>query len=57
MPVGPYPTFKACVSAQRKKGKSEEAARKICGHIEKLTKQSEHNTKGAATPQKRKHYT
>lgn len=35
MPVGPYQTFERCVIAQKNKGKSEEAARKICGEIQK----------------------
>lgn len=35
MPVGPYDTFGECVAAQKKKGKSDLAARKICGTIEK----------------------
>lgn len=40
MPVGPYETFAQCVAAQRKKGHSEDSARKICGKIEKNTKES-----------------
>ena len=35
MPVGPYPTFDACVAAQRREGHSDESARKICGAIER----------------------
>lgn len=34
MPVGPYPTFAVCVASQRRRGKGEEAARRICGAIE-----------------------
>ena len=37
MPVGPYKTFGQCVAAQKKKGKSDESARKICGKMEKQT--------------------
>jgi len=40
MPVGPYKTFAACVAAQKKKGKSETSARKICGEIEKRSKRA-----------------
>lgn len=40
MPVGPYDTFEECVKAQKAKGKSEESARKICGTIEKKSKES-----------------
>ena len=35
MPVGPYKSFGTCVAAQKRKGHSEESARKICGEIEK----------------------
>jgi len=38
MPLGPYKTFAQCVAAQKKKGKSEASARKICGEIEKRSK-------------------
>jgi len=34
MPLGPYANFAACVAAQKRKGKSDLAARKICGYIE-----------------------
>lgn len=34
MPVGPFPTFDACVRAQMKKGYGKDAARRICGKIE-----------------------
>jgi len=39
MPIGPYKNFAECVAAQMKKGKSKESAQKICGAIEKKTKQ------------------
>lgn len=39
MPIGPYPDFAACVAAQKKKGKSDEAAHKICGYIEHKVKE------------------
>jgi hypothetical protein len=42
VPVGPYPSFEACVAAQRRKGRSEEAARRICGAIERGAKEAEH---------------
>lgn len=38
MPVGPYPTFAACVAAQTGKGHDEESARRICGAIERDTR-------------------
>jgi len=38
MPVGPFKTFGSCVAAQKRKGKSDLSARKICGAIEKKTK-------------------
>lgn len=38
MPLGPYKTFDECVAAQRKKGKSLEGAKNICGAIEKRVK-------------------
>ena len=34
MPVGPYSDFGTCVGAQKRKGYSDESARKICGAIE-----------------------
>ena len=34
MPVGPYATFGECVASQRRRGRSEESARRICGAIE-----------------------
>lgn len=37
MPVGPYETFGQCVGAQKRKGKSDESARKICGAMERDT--------------------
>jgi len=39
MPIGPYKDFGACVVAQKKKGRSDESAKKICGEIEKRTKE------------------
>ena len=39
MPIGPYKDFGACVAAQKKKGHSDESAKKICGEIEKRTKE------------------
>lgn len=39
MPLGPYKNFAACVVAQQNKGHSAESARKICGEIEKRTKE------------------
>ena len=38
MPIGPYENFAACVAAQKRKGHSDEAAKKICGEIEKRAK-------------------
>ena len=35
MPMGPYKNFDECVRDQRKKGHSEESAKKICGSIKK----------------------
>jgi hypothetical protein len=34
MPLGPYETFGECVGAQKRKGHSDESARKICGSLE-----------------------
>jgi len=42
-PVGPYKSFDTCVAAQKRKGKSEEAARKICGEIQKKSHKSSSN--------------
>ena len=39
MPIGPYKNFAACVAAQKRKGHSDESAKKICGKIEKLSKE------------------
>lgn len=39
MPVGPYATFDECVAAQIKEGYSETAARRICGAIERDSRQ------------------
>ena len=35
MPIGPYATFGECVGAQKRKGKSDESARNICGAMER----------------------
>lgn len=35
MPIGPYEDFGECVAAQKKKGKDDESAKKICGSLEK----------------------
>lgn len=35
MPFGPYKNFAACVTKQKKKGFSDERARKICATIHK----------------------
>lgn len=40
MPVGKYRNFADCVIAQKKKGKSEPSAKRICGHIESQTKKA-----------------
>ena len=34
MPLGPYADFGECVGAQKRKGHSDESARKICGSLE-----------------------
>ena len=34
MPLGPYSSFSECVGAQKRKGKSDESARKICGAMQ-----------------------
>src|SRR6266498_382253 len=38
MPIGGYPDFGTCVAAQKKKGKSDESAKKICGFLEQQAK-------------------
>ncbi|HET9063687.1 MAG TPA: hypothetical protein VFO62_10400 [Candidatus Binatia bacterium] len=41
MPIGyscEFPTFEACVRAQRSQGHTEEEARRICGRIQAETK-------------------
>lgn len=48
MPVGPYADFGTCVGAQRKKGYSQDSARKICGKIEQNTIKSKQ--KNASIP-------
>lgn len=45
MPVGKYKSFGACVGAQRRMGKSKSVAEKICGEIEKRTKEAEKKKK------------
>lgn len=40
MPVGPYKTFGQCVAAQKRKGHSDESARKICGKMEADSKET-----------------
>lgn len=40
MPIGPYADFAECVAAQKKKGHSDESAKKICGHIEAETRKA-----------------
>ena len=37
MPFSGYETFQKCVIAQKKKGKNDESARKICGALQKRT--------------------
>lgn len=41
MPVGPFKTFDSCVQAQRRRGKSMDSAKKICGEIEKRSQAGE----------------
>lgn len=38
MPLGPYKTWGECTGAQRRKGRSEKAADKICGMLEKQSR-------------------
>ena len=45
MPVGPYKTFGECVGAQKREGKDDLSARRICGQIEKNTQQEAYNGK------------
>jgi hypothetical protein len=40
MPLGKYKTFGECVGAQKRDGKSDLSARKICGQIEKNTEKT-----------------
>ncbi len=40
MPIGPFKDFADCVGAQKRKGKSDESARKICGALEKVSKKN-----------------
>lgn len=54
MPVGPYKTFASCVSAQRRKGKSAQSARAVCGSIEaNMTKSDVDMTTLAKSAEKR----
>jgi hypothetical protein len=39
MPLGPYKTFGECVGAQKREGKDDLSARKICGELEKKTQE------------------
>ena len=41
MPIGPYADFKTCVAAQIEAGKSEAAAKRICGAMERDVKKAE----------------
>ena len=34
-PFGPYKDFDDCIAQQKKQGKSDEAARRICGFLQK----------------------
>lgn len=38
MPLGPYADWDACIADQRKKGRSDEVAARVCGAIERDTK-------------------
>lgn len=44
MPIGPYPDFAACVSAQKRRGKSDVSAHKICGYLEQRVKHKNMST-------------
>lgn len=37
MPFAGYKNFAACVAAQKKKGKSDKSAKKICGYLKNKT--------------------
>lgn len=41
MPLGPYKTFGECVGAQKREGKDDLSARRICGELEKKTQQQQ----------------
>lgn len=41
MPLGPYRNWDECIKDQRKKGKSQVSAEKICGYIESQTRKAE----------------
>lgn len=38
MPIGKFKNFGDCVRAQKQRGRSDEASRKICGFIEQRSK-------------------
>jgi hypothetical protein len=40
MPLGPYKTFDECVGAQKREGKNDLSARRICGQLEKNTEKT-----------------
>lgn len=40
MPLGPYPDWDACIKDQKDMGHSDEGAARICGYIEKRTKEA-----------------
>lgn len=44
MPIGPYADFAACVAAQKKRGKSDDSAHKICGYLEQKAKHKHMST-------------
>ena len=43
MPIAGFKNFSACISAQVKKGKSRDSARRICGKIEANTRKARRN--------------
>jgi hypothetical protein len=57
MPIGKYPDFDACVKDQIKQGKTEEAAKRICGALEqRLNKSSSFKSAKAAFEEAKKRY-
>ena len=40
MPIAGFKDFAACVTAQMRKGASKESAQRICGFIEKQTREA-----------------